>query len=210
MHRGQAATSCALVFANVRKRLIRKNSPVALKAGGIKSFLGLLKSLALPGTLTPGFAVRGRDLRASTMHQVCPRHHLYPTAQQVSRAYTGSIVDAVGKRGIPEAPALGSRYAGGLFAVELLDRIHPLASGRRAAHLEVDGRSLGSRHDRQMNDRHSGAVEHQPLGSLGAGRTSEGMALNSAYRRCVGLDIHQAHLCATRQTLHCCPPAPYC
>ena len=24
----------------------------------------------------------------------------------------GSIVDAVGKRGIPEAPALGSRYAG--------------------------------------------------------------------------------------------------
>jgi hypothetical protein len=34
------------------------------------------------------------------------------------------------------------------------------------------------------------------------------MALNSAYRRRVGLDIHQAHLCATRQTLHCCPRHP--
>jgi hypothetical protein len=45
------------------------------------------------------------------------------------------------------------------------------------------------------------AVEHQSLRSMGTGRTPEGMALNSAFRRRVGANTHQAHLTAARQAL---------
>ena len=59
-----------------------------------------------------------RRRRASTRHHVCPRHHLYPTAQQVSRARPrrpSALVGLCTPPAIEEfqrPPALGSRYAG--------------------------------------------------------------------------------------------------
>jgi hypothetical protein len=41
-----------------------------------------------------------------------------------------------------------------------------------------------------------------------AGRTSEGVTLNAAYRRPIGANVGQAHLSAARKTFHICPPPP--
>jgi hypothetical protein len=41
---------------------------------------------------------------------------------------------------------------------------------------------------------------------VSAGRTSEGVPLNAAYRRPIGANVYQAHLSAACQTLHSCPP----
>ena len=54
------------------------------------------------------------------------------------------------------------------------------------------------------------AVEHQTLGRVSAGRTSEGVTLNAAYRRPIGANFRQAHLGAARQTFHICPRPPSC
>jgi len=56
-----------------------------------------------------------------------------------------------------------------------------------------------------IDARHPGAVEHQPLCTLWAGRAPEGVALNSAHRRGVGFDLHQAHRRAARSALHHAP-----
>ena len=45
---------------------------------------------------------------------------------------------------------------------------------------------LAGNDDRQVRDGHPHAVEYQSLRSMSAGRTSEGMPLNSAFRRPVG------------------------
>jgi hypothetical protein len=58
-----------------------------------------------------------------------------------------------------------------------------------------------------MRDGHAGAVQPQPLGDLTAGQTLEDTPLNPEWRRGIGANIHQAHLSATRQTLHGYPPA---
>lgn len=97
----------------------------------------------------------------------------------------------------------------GLFTVHLLDCACPGALGRRAPVLKADDRSLAGNDDRQIRDRHPYAVEHQSLRSMGTGPTPEGMALNSAYRRRVGANVHQAHLGAARQTLHSRPGTPF-
>ena len=76
--------------------------------------------------------------------------------------------------------------------------------------LKVDRRRLRTRRCGvgHIDARHPGAVEHQPLCTLWAGRAPEGMALNSAHRRGVGFDLHQAHRRAARYALHHAPPIP--
>jgi hypothetical protein len=74
--------------------------------------------------------------------------------------------------------------------------------------VRVDDRRLGRNDDRQVRDGHPYAVEHQSLRSVGAGRTSEGVTLNAAYRRPIGANFRQAHLGAARQTFHICPCPP--
>jgi len=81
-----------------------------------------------------------------------------------------------------------------LSAVDFLDHISPLTS------------SLGGPQRWQMSDGHAGAVQPQSLRDLTAGRTLEDTPLNPEWRRGVGTNIHQAHLSATRQTLHGLPP----
>ena len=48
-------------------------------------------------------------------------------------------------------------------------------------------------------------LNDQTLGRVSAGRTSEGVTLNAAYRRPIGANFRQAHLGAARQTFHICP-----
>jgi hypothetical protein len=73
--------------------------------------------------------------------------------------------------------------------------------------LKFDRRRLRTRRRGvgHIDARHPGAVEHQPLCTLGAGRAPEGVALNSAHRRGVGFDLHQAHPRAARHALHHAP-----
>ena len=71
--------------------------------------------------------------------------------------------------------------------------------------MRVDDRRFGRNDDRQVRDGHPRAVEHQTLGRVSAGRTSEGVTLNAAYRRPVGANFRQTHLGAARQTFHICP-----
>jgi hypothetical protein len=73
--------------------------------------------------------------------------------------------------------------------------------------LKFDRRRLRTRRRGvgHIDARHPGAVEHQPVCTLGAGRAPEGVALNSAHRRGVGFDLHQAHPRATRHALHHAP-----
>ena len=53
-------------------------------------------------------------------------------------------------------------------------------------------------------------LNDQTLGRVSAGRTSEGVTLNAAYRRPIGANFRQAHLGAARQTFHICPRPPSC
>jgi len=73
--------------------------------------------------------------------------------------------------------------------------------------LKLDRRRLRTRRCGvgHIDARHPGAVEHQPLCTLWAGRAPEGVALNSAHRRGVGFDLHQAHRRAARSALHHAP-----
>jgi hypothetical protein len=68
--------------------------------------------------------------------------------------------------------------------------------------------ALGRNDDRQVRDWHPLAVEDQTLGRVSAGRTSEGVTLNAAYRRPIEANFRQAHLRAARQTFHICPWSP--
>ena len=74
--------------------------------------------------------------------------------------------------------------------------------------MRVDDRRFGRNDDRQVRDGHPRAIERQTLGSVSAGRTSEGVTLNAAYRRPIGTNVGQAHLSAARQTFHICPRHP--
>jgi hypothetical protein len=85
-----------------------------------------------------------------------------------------------------------------LFAVVFLDYISSLTLSPAGLQLRLRGR--------QMSDGHARAVQPQPLGELTAGQTLEDTPLNPEWRRGVGANIHQAHLSATRQTLHGYPP----
>lgn len=73
--------------------------------------------------------------------------------------------------------------------------------------LKLDRRWLRTRRRGvgQMDARHSGPVEHQPLCTLWAGRAPEDVALNSTHRDGVGFDLHQAHPRAARYALHHAP-----
>ena len=73
--------------------------------------------------------------------------------------------------------------------------------------MRVDDRRFGRDDDRQVRDGHPRAVEHQTLGRVSAGRTSEGVPLNAAYRRPIGANVYQAHLSAACQTFHSSPRA---
>jgi hypothetical protein len=98
-----------------------------------------------------------------------------------------------------------------LPAAELLDRSHPSARSRSPRGLKLDGRRLGRRRcGRNIDAGHSGAVEHQPLRTLWAGRASEDVALNSTHRGGVGLHLHQAHRRAACYALHHAPPNYAC
>ena len=68
--------------------------------------------------------------------------------------------------------------------------------------------ALGRNDDRQVRDWHPLAVEDQTLGRVSAGRTSEGVTLNAAYRRPIGANFRQEHLGAARQTFHICRGPP--
>jgi hypothetical protein len=83
-----------------------------------------------------------------------------------------------------------------LPAVDFLDHISPLTL------------SLGRPQRWQMSDGHARPVQPQPLRDLTAGQTLEDTPLNPEWRRGVRTNIHQAHLSATRQTLHGYPPNP--
>jgi hypothetical protein len=74
--------------------------------------------------------------------------------------------------------------------------------------VRVDDRRFGRNDDRQVRDGHPRAVEHQTLGRVSAGRTSEGVTLNAAYRRPIEANFRQEHLGAARQTFHICPWPP--
>ena len=84
----------------------------------------------------------------------------------------------------------------------------PRALRSRAPVVRVDDRRLGRNDDRQVRDGHPRAIEDQTLGRVSAGRTSEGVTLNAAYRRPIGANFRQAHLGAARQTFHICPWPP--
>ena len=74
--------------------------------------------------------------------------------------------------------------------------------------MRVDDRRFGRDDDRQVRDGHPRAVEDQTLGRVSAGRTSEGVTLNAAYRRPIEANFRQEHLGAARQTFHILPLAP--
>jgi len=56
-----------------------------------------------------------------------------------------------------------------------------------------------------MNAGHSGAIEHQPLRGLWAGRTPERVTLDTTHRLGVGLNLHQPHCGPARHALHHAP-----
>jgi hypothetical protein len=74
--------------------------------------------------------------------------------------------------------------------------------------VQVNDRRLAGNDDRQVRDGHPRAVEDQALGRVSAGRTSEGVTLNAAYRRPIVANVGQAHLSAARQTFHIYPRHP--
>jgi hypothetical protein len=88
-----------------------------------------------------------------------------------------------------------------------IDFAHALCAAGRPLCGSMTG-ALGRNDDRQVRDWHPLAVEDQTLGRVSAGRTSEGVTLNAAYRRPIGANFRQAHLGAARQTFHVCPWPP--
>ena len=69
--------------------------------------------------------------------------------------------------------------------------------------MRVDDRRLGRNDDRQVRDGHPRAIEDQTLGRVSAGRTSEGVTLNAAYRRPIGANFRQ------EQSRRCTPNISY-
>ena len=85
--------------------------------------------------------MRERDPRASTRHHVCPRHHLNPTAQQVSRAYNGSIAGG-------PAPWALSRAEPVVYCTSRLERNVILDADEHAAQTVVRRNAGKIRHQR--------------------------------------------------------------
>ncbi len=88
-----------------------------------------------------------------------------------------------------------------------IDFAHALCAAGRPLCGSMTG-ALGRNDDRQVRDWHPLAVEDQTLGRVSAGRTSEGVTLNAAYRRPIEANFRQEHLGAARQTFHICPWPP--
>src|SRR4051794_29959181 len=81
------------------------------------------------------------------------------------------------------------------------------ASVRIAIRLKPDGRGVTLQGWRGRVWQ-SAAVEPKPLSGLAAGRTLKDTTLDCERRRRLDANVQQAHLRATRQTLHNCPRHP--